>query len=97
MMERDQTLQRERAELSQNIHNTTAHSVHMVGVGPDTARFLAGNSNPARPAALESTAAVAQAAAWELPRPINGSGIFQRMQSNRALRSRFITVTNITL
>ena len=56
VIEREQAPQQERAELSLTIHNTTAQSVYTVGLGLETSRSLAGGSNPALTAALDSTA-----------------------------------------
>ena len=44
-MERERALQRERIELSQSIHNTMAQSAYMMGLGIDTVREIAGESN----------------------------------------------------
>ena len=45
-VERERALQRERAELSQAIHDTTAQSAYMVGLGIDTAKAISGSDNP---------------------------------------------------
>ena len=42
---RERALQRERIELSQTIHDTTAQSAYMIGLGIDAAKELAGDSN----------------------------------------------------
>ena len=45
LVEREQELQRERVALSQSIHDTTAQSAYMIGLGIDSAKQLAGDSN----------------------------------------------------
>ena len=54
-VEREGALQRERIELSQSIHDTTAQSAYMIGLGIDAAKRLAGDSNPELTARLEAT------------------------------------------
>ena len=45
-VEREQALLRDRIELSQTIHDTTAQSAYMISLGIDAAIELAGESNP---------------------------------------------------
>ena len=52
---RERELQRERIELSQTIHDTTAQSVYMIGLGLDTAVELADESNRELVAKLKAT------------------------------------------
>ena len=54
-VEREQALQRERIELSRSIHDTTAQSAYMIGLGIDAAKQLAGDSNEELTARLEAT------------------------------------------
>ena len=68
-VERERALQNERVELSQAIHDTTAQSAYMVGLGIDTARALAGDSNPELNASLEATSRLARSIIWELRHP----------------------------
>ena len=44
-VERERELQRERTELSQAIHDTTAQSAYMIGLGIDAVKQLVGDSN----------------------------------------------------
>ena len=94
--EREQALQRERAELSHSIHDSTAQSIYMIGLGLETVKSLAGKSDPGLSAALESTADTVRSAAWELRHPINVGGIFKGMELTRTLRSHVTTFNNIT-
>ena len=54
-MERERALQRERIELSQAIHDTTAQSAYLIGLGIDAAKQVAGDSNEELTARLEAT------------------------------------------
>ena len=52
-VERERQLHRERVDLSQEIHDTTAQTAYMIGMGIHRARELAGDSNEELTAALE--------------------------------------------
>lgn len=54
-MERERGLQQERIELSQAIHDTTAQTAYLIGLGLHRARELAGESNKELNAALDAT------------------------------------------
>ena len=73
-LERERTLQGERAELTQAIHDTTAQYAYMVGLGIDSARALSGNASPELATTLEATSQLARSMIWELRHPINTSG-----------------------
>ena len=62
-VERERQMQRERIELSQSIHDTTAQTAYMIALGIHRARELAGESNRELSAALEATAP----AEWSSP------------------------------
>ena len=95
-VEREQALQRERTELSQAIHDTTAQSAHMIGLGIDAAKALAGDANEALTARLEATARLSKAAIWQLRHPIDMGGIFDGRELGRTLGSHVATFTAIT-
>ena len=95
-VERERALQQERVELSQVIHDTTAQSAYMIGLGIDTARDLAGDQNPELTATLEATAQLSRSVIWELRHPINVGGIYEGRELGRALRSHASSFTNIT-
>ena len=95
---RERELQRERVELSQTIHDTAAQSAYMIGMGIDTAKTLAGDTNPELTAALESTAQLSRSTVWELRHPINLGVIYEGRELNRALRSHtssFMSITSV--
>ena len=54
-LERERELQRERIELSQAIHDTTAQSAYMIGLGIDASKQVAGDSNRELAARLDAT------------------------------------------
>ena len=91
-----QALQRERIELSQNIHDTAAQSAYMIGLGIDTARELAGEEIPELAATLEATSRLSRSTIWELRHPINMGSIYEGRELGRALRSHATSFTNVT-
>ena len=58
----ERQLRRERIELSQTIHDTTAQTAYMIGLGVHRARNLAGESNQELKAALDATLELAMSA-----------------------------------
>lgn len=95
-VERERDLQRERIELSQAIHDTTAQSAYMIGLGIDTARAQAGETNPELAATLEATSRLSRSAIWELRHPIHMGGIYEGSALSSALRSHATSFTNVT-
>ena len=95
-VERERELQRERVEFSQSIHDTTAQSAYMVGLGIDTARAQAGDANPELAATLEATSRLSRSAIWELRHPINMGGIYEGGALSAALKSHAASFTNVT-
>ena len=95
-LEREQALLRERTEVSQAIHDTTAQSAYMVGLGIDTARALSGNANPELAASLEATSQLTRSMIWGLRQPISMGGIYEGRELGRVLRSHVTSFTNIS-
>ena len=95
-VERERTLRRERAELSQAIHDTTAQSAYMIGLGIDAAKRLAGDSNQELTARLEATSLLSKTAIWQLRHPIDLGGIFEGRELGRTLESHVSTFTQVT-
>ncbi len=95
-VERERDLQRERVEFSQAVHDTTAQSAYMVGLGIDTAKAQAGDANPELAATLEATSRLSRSAIWELRHPIHMGGIYEGRALSSALRSHASSFTNIT-
>ena len=95
-VERERDLQRERVEFSQTIHDTTAQSAYMLGLGIDTARAQAGDTNPELLATLEATSRLSRSAIWELRHPINMGDIYEGRALSSALKSHAASFTNVT-
>ena len=95
-VQREHVLQRERVEFSQSIHDTTAQSAYMIGLGIDTARAQAGDTNSELAATLEATSRLSRSAIWELRHPINMGGIYEGQALSSALKSHAASFTNVT-
>ena len=95
-VERERDLQRERVEFSQLIHDTTAQSAYMIGLGIDTARAQAGDTNAELATTLEATSQLSRSAIWELRHPIHMGGIYEGRTLSSALRSHATSFTNVT-
>ena len=93
---REQALLRDRIELSQTIHDTTAQSAYMISLGIDAAIELAGESNQDLNATLAATSALSKAIMWELRRPIDAGHIFEGRALGSVLRSHTSSFTTIT-
>ena len=92
----ERELRRERIELSQTIHDTTAQTAYMIGLGIQRARELAGESNKDLVAALDATSALSRSAMWELRHPIDAGRIFEDRELGRVLWSHCATFERIT-
>ena len=95
-LERERRLQRERIELSQSIHDTTAQSAYLIGLGVDAARKLAVDSNRELAARLEATSRLSKTAIWQLRHPIDMGSIFDGRGLGRTLGSHVATFTSVT-
>ena len=95
-LEREQALVRERTELSQAIHDTTAQFAYMVGLGLETARAQSGDQNPELAVTLDATSELTKSMIWELRHPINMGGIYEGHELGRVLGSHATSFTNIT-
>ena len=95
-MERERALQRERIELSQAIHDTTAQTAYMIGLGIDAAKQVAGDSNEELTARLEATSRLSKTAIWQLRHPIDMGRIFDGRELGWTLDSHVATFRSIT-
>ena len=93
---REQQLRRERIELSQTIHDTTAQTAYMIGLGIHRARELAGESNEDLVAALDATSALTRSAMCEVRGPIDAGLILEGRELGRVLWSHCATFEKIT-
>ena len=88
---RERQLWRERIELSQTIHDTTAQTAYMIDLGIHRARHLAGESNRELVAALDATSALSRSAMWEMRGPIDAGHIVEGRELGRVLWSHCAT------
>ena len=93
---RERELRRERIELSQTIHDTTAQTAYMIGLGIHRARELAGESNEDLVAALDATSELTRSAMWEVRGPIDAGHILEGRELGRVLWSHCATFEKIT-
>ena len=93
---RERALQRERLEFSQAIHDTTAQSAYMIGLGIDAAKQVAGSNNAELTARLDATAVLSKTAIWQLRHPIDMGRLFEGRELGRTLDSHLTTFTSIT-
>ena len=94
-MDRERRAHQERIGLSQEIHDTTAQTAYMIGLGIEGAMRLAGDSNPALKERLAATAALSRSAMWELRRPIDMGQIFEGRELARVLDAHIATFARI--
>ena len=95
-LERERELQRQRIELSQTIHDTTAQWAYMTGLGVAGAMELADESQEALRAKLRLVAELTRSAMWELRHPIDGGQIFRGEELGEVLEAHAATFTVIT-
>ena len=93
---RERQLRRERIELSQTIHDTTAQTSYMISLGIHNARNLAGESNQELAAALDATLELSMSAMWEMRGPIDEGHIVEGRELGRVLWSHCATFERIT-
>ena len=95
-LERERELQRQRIELSQTIHDTTAQWAYMIGLGVEGAMELADESQEALKAKLRLVAELSRSAMWELRHPIDGGQIFRGVELGEVLEAHAATFTVIS-
>ena len=95
-LERERELQRQRIELSQTIHDTTAQWAYMVGLGVERAMELADETQEDLRARLGLVAELSRSAMWELRHPIDGGQIFRGEELGQVLEAHAATFTTIT-
>ena len=95
-VERERHLQQELIELSQTIHDTTAQTAYMIGLGINRVRELADETYEELMAALDATSTLSKSGMWELRRPIDGGLIFEGSKLGPVLWSQCATFERIT-
>ena len=95
-LERERELQRQRIEMSQKIHDTTAQWAYMVGLGVQGAMELVDESDEALMGKLRLVADLSRSAMWELRHPIDGGQLFRGEGLGEVLEAHAETFTVIT-
>ena len=95
-LERERELQRQRIEISQTIHDTTAQWAYMIGLGVEQATELADETQEELKAKLRLVAELSRSAMWELRHPIDGGRIFRGEELGEVLEAHAGTFTVIT-
>ena len=94
-LERERELQRQRVEISQTIHDTTAQWAYMIGLGVEGAMELADEKQEELRARLRLVAELSRSAMWELRHPIDGGQIFRGEELGEVLEAHAATFTVI--
>ena len=92
-VERERELGRQRSELSQTIHDTTAQSAYTLGLGLEDAIERAGKSNPELVGKLTAMWELSRSTMWTLRHPIDAGHIFGGTTLNEALAAHAGTFT----
>ena len=95
-VEQERARLRERDELSQTIHDTTAQTAYMIGLGIDAATELARDGNEKLKATLAATSELSRSAMWDLRKPIDMGHLFEGRDLGRVLQSHIATFSGIT-
>ena len=93
---RERELQRQRIEMSQTIHDTTAQSAYTLGLGLENAIEKMDRSNPELAGKLEAMWALTRSTMWTLRHPIDGGQIFSGSSLSEVLAAHVDTFTVIT-
>ena len=97
---RERELLRERIELSQTIHDTTAQTAYMIGLGLHRARELAGelagDTRQDLVSTLDATAALSRSAMWAVRGPIDAGHLLEGRELGRVLWSHCATFQRVT-
>ena len=93
---RERQLRRERVNISQRIHDTTAQTAYMIGLGIHRARELAGESNKELASTLDTTLELSKSVMWEMRGPIDAGHIVEGRELGRVLWSHCETFDRIT-
>ena len=95
-VERERELHRQRVEISQTIHDTTAQWAYMTGLGIQGAMEVADGSNDALMARLRVVGDLSRSAMWDLRHPIDGGQIFRGEELGLVLEAHAATFTTIS-
>ena len=92
----ERELNRQRIEISQTIHDTTAQSAYMLGLGLEQAIEMSERSDPELTGKLEALGGLSRSAMWALRHPIDGGEIFSGRTLTEVLTAHVDTFSVIT-
>ncbi|MYH61129.1 MAG: hypothetical protein F4148_05025, partial [Caldilineaceae bacterium SB0675_bin_29] len=92
---RERELQRQRLEMSQTIHDTTAQSAYTLGLGLEDAIEKADSANPELVDKLNAMWSLTRSTMWALRHPIDGGQIFSGSTLSEVLEAHADTFTVI--
>ena len=92
----ERELNRQRIEISQTIHDTTAQSAYMLGLGLEQAIEMSARSDPELTGKLEAMTELSRSTMWALRHPIDGGEIFSGGTLSEVLAAHVDTFTVIT-
>ena len=95
-VERERALHEEQIRLSKSLHDTTAQSAYMIGLGIETAIELAQDSNRELVDKLEATYRMSKSAMWELRYPIDIGLVVEGKKLGAVLEAHADTFTAIS-
>ena len=95
-VERERALHEEQFRLAKSLHDTTAQSAYMIGLGIETAMELAQDSNRELVDKLEATYRLSKSAMWELRYPIDIGLVVEGRKLGAVLESHADTFTAIS-
>ena len=94
--EREREMSRQRIELSQTIHDTSAQSAYMIGLGIERSLLIEDRSNPQLTETLQMTRDLSRSSMWTLRLAIDGGEIFRGRELTGVLKMHADTFTSIT-
>ena len=94
--EREREMSRQRIELSQTIHDTSAQSAYMIGLGIERSLLIEDGSNPQLTETLQMTSDLSRSSMWTLRLAIDGGEIFRGRELTGVLKMHADTFTSIT-
>ena len=92
----ERELNRQRIEISQTIHDTTAQSAYLLGLGLEQAIEMSERSDPELTGKLEAMSELSKSTMWALRHPIDGGEIFSGGTLSEVLTGHVDTFTVIT-
>ena len=95
-VQRERELNRQRIEMSHTIHDTTAQSAYLLGLGLEEAVEQADRSDPELAEKLAGMWALSKSAMWDLRHPIDGGHLFSGGRLSEILAAHADTFTVIT-